>query len=449
MAIGFSLAQYLPGPPTATPGARSLQESLQQVARNRLEEQRRRSIEQQQREQIEAQRQAAIARSAFEAEQDRVARDAAFEKEKRERADRARAEIAKARMGADPMAIDVLRPQARAAGIGIDEPNVPQAPVDSGGGLRMNPVTGEIERFGPEPDLDATMEAEDMRAQVADAQDARDAGVRIVSDPAAGETATYDPRQVRESQGARGQELSTGVAALPEAEGATPKYEKIRKQVESSRTNYYASQGLPAPEAMKRAVDDAQNAVQVEAMLDAAKQRGQMFVVGEGRRLREEERGELSEFEKSYDVNKNRRAVRGLDMATSSIAKNNGVLTGAARTMMATMYQSGVLSNQDFTHTVVGKAGLIARVASWFTGQLEGDLSEAEKKVLAKATVELAAIKRSELADAAEAFEELKASADPEQQDVYERRGKYWFKGIAPPAGANPRLDEIMKKAGQ
>lgn len=63
----------------------------------------------------------------------------------------------------------------------------------------------------------------------------------------------------------------------------------------------------------------------------------------------------------------------------------NGIQQAGVRNAIATSMQKGVLSNQDFSNTVLGKAGMMGELESWLEGKNTGRLGKMDQNVLAGA----------------------------------------------------------------
>lgn len=163
---------------------------------------------------------------------------------------------------------------------------------------------------------------------------------------------------------AAGMEAGGAAAALAAESGATP-----TEAAKAGQTYATSSAGQASGRA------NAQTA--------AAAQGARTDKTGD-RLDRKDARTEAQNLEKAYQLEENRDKYRFTSEAMRKLVKNNGLLTKQVLFSLAKANDSGKLSDQDYARSV-GGADIGTRIKSWISGQLQGDLSGAEKARIADA----------------------------------------------------------------
>lgn len=394
----YNAAAFLPGRPQSLPGMQNLQGAVQNLGMMR----HRRARMLQDWETMMAQNRAAMERAQL-AQAGATARnqatiDAQNYRDRRGKVLDLQGKIRGAYATGNPEEVLRFRDELKALG-GDVEYEAKEPPPE----LRRMQDDAAGPRSMLETELDENLEAERQR-DLAAWREGAGGRLRIMY-PELG-TRTWDPRRVqaeREVLEAKAQERREAAGPATGPFGDIYDAEYKRAVAELGQTP-----GLSDPEIQDRAHKMADAARRAAANIEAGRQRGRQFGVGEGRRQEQVILNELARFKGERKLNEKRRGIVHLEEAALHLANSeNPTLDDFLQLKFVDALVPGVPSNQDLKMAIgVGKAGLIEKVKGYISNNLMGKekMTKAERAYMVSAIEQMLAGAKVEIARDEAAF---------------------------------------------
>lgn len=468
------LRYYMPGAPTATPGARSLSDALRGISEDRMQREQMAAQAEQQRLLREHTAGQNALRRTFDAEQQRgritaenerarLNREAADSRDLRTRRWTVRDKIQGARMGMDPMALRSLTPAAAEVGIeiGPPQPDVSQAPQIAQRGLRMDPVSGDI-AMRPRPPggtvdpFEDETRRESLDAAVQDRVDWREkAEGEAAQRFAQGEieiregdkAEIYNPKDVAAAHAEDAARLK-GIAGQAEVPGGRlENVEKRRKEVFTARVPVYRQMGLAEADAVAKAQVDANKAADDLAADMAAGKRATTLPPDRPRYTDNSVRAYASGVENSFKVPKAREAMQQANEAIQLIqgAKRTGLKDRVALGRIRKALFGAQQSDREGAY-VMNSGGLQTRVENAIKALDNGRWSESFANDILDLSHEIAVANEKHISRARDALvNRLGTSTDPNIQALDHQEVANGYFGVG---GKRKAEQSAQKPAG-
>lgn len=212
---------------------------------------------------------------------------------------------------------------------------------------------------------------------------------------------------------------------------------------------------LPPAKALKEAADAGDRAAQrMQSSMNAMQASVGASVRSDraGDRLeRQEERRDIEALGRAHRVTgpeSRIAAYQDLNKARRMLEARNGVLDGGVWNIVATMFQKGVLSDKDYSHSVLGKSGVWGSFQSFLTSLQTGAKSEQERRVMSAAIYEIGRNVRTELETAREALRNQRELAQPGTEALYDKYDQMWFGFLDPDKRPRTRASSPPRRSG-